>query len=73
LEAVQSSNKLTVRQPWAAKVAGDAISDRIILETKIRCADQWDRWVLTGNASSNKPATNVALGIVGIPETAHLS
>ena len=45
LQAVQSSDKLEVLLPWAAKVASGPLSDRVICETKIRCASQWEQWV----------------------------
>jgi len=54
LRAVESSSNLEVLQPWAAKVSGSQISDRAILDTKIRCAIGWDRWILSGNSAGNK-------------------
>jgi len=53
LRAVQTSPKLEVLQPWAAKVSAGQVSDRAILDTKIRCAVQWERWILS-STSGNK-------------------
>lgn len=54
LRAVESSSKLEVLQPWAAKVSGSQVSDRAILDTKIRSAVGWERWILTANNVGNK-------------------
>ena len=36
--------------PWVAKVSSEQFSERVILDTKVRCLVNWDHWLLSSNS-----------------------
>lgn len=56
MQALKASSQLEVVLPWAAKVSPDQLSDGAILDSKIRCAEGWERWVLPANGNTTPKA-----------------
>lgn len=58
IQALKASTHLEVVLPWAAKVSPNQLSDGAILDSKIRCAEGWEQWVILPVTGNTSPKSN---------------